>query len=89
MSRPPLELFLLSRPGSNSFKHEFLDPPTQRGIQFQGDRVLKIKQSMGGSLCQAKYLFSKGLDIQYHALGYAARTTFKKGGVWHPLLRLI
>ena len=48
-------------------------PPPKNGIQFWGDRGLKIKKSIGGLFCWAKKDFYKGLDIQYHALGYATK----------------
>ena len=36
-----------------------------------------------------KIMILQGLDIQYHALGYATRMTPKKGGIRRPRLRLI
>ena len=52
--------------------------PPKKVIRLQGDRGLKIKKTIGGLFCPAKYLFYEGLDIQYHALGYATRMTPKR-----------
>ena len=56
---PISSLALLLDPDSNPSKHKLLPPPPtptplKCGIQFQGDRGLKIKKFIGGSFCRAK-----------------------------------
>ena len=58
----PIHSSFSSEDGSNPSKHKLLTPPPNPpppplrkcDIQFQGDRGLKIKKSIGGSFCQAK-----------------------------------
>ena len=57
-NRAPQPSFILDL-GSNPSEHTLLTPlqpppPKKNGIQFQGDRGLRIKKSIGGSFCWAK-----------------------------------
>ena len=45
---------VLPDPGSNPSKHKLLTPPPKCGIQFQEDRGLNIRKSVGGSFCRGK-----------------------------------
>ena len=64
-------------------------PPQKIDIQFQGIEASESKYPLGDGLIGQNNDFTKGLDIQYHALGYATRMTPKKGGIRRPRLRLI
>ena len=48
--------FFLTQRWFKSFKAQTFDPPRplKCRFQFQGDRGLKIKKSIGGSFCRAK-----------------------------------
>ena len=67
------------------FKAQTFDLPTshhpKNWYSVSGRNRTQKKKSIEGLFRWAKYCFYKGLDIQYHVLGYAMRMTPQKGGI--------
>ena len=79
---------VLQDPGPNTHtaatirKEVFDPPPPQRGTQVRGGggvRGSKSKKSLGDHFWSENDDFYKGLDVRNHKLGYATRTTQKRG----------
>ena len=59
-------------------------PPPQSGIQFQGDRGLKSKNSTGGLFYWAKIMMLQGVGHPMSCLGACCANDPPKGGVYAP-----
>ena len=64
-------------------------PPPKRGYPSAGGYGGQNPKNHSGIIFGPKMMILQGLDVRNHTLGYATRTTPKKGGIRRSRLRLI